>query len=121
MFPPRTSFDASWFIDGKLVPLVDRFFPAGWSARRRKPAVHVDNPPAQNSRVAQNPFGHTPPKRLSHPSHSLGTSPSDFYLFAKVKGALIGRKIPDEIELLKTVTDISNRIADAELRPAFRG
>jgi hypothetical protein len=31
MFPPIASFIASWFIDGNVVPLVERFFAAGWN------------------------------------------------------------------------------------------
>jgi hypothetical protein len=46
----------------------------------------------------QNFFGHSPQKRLPHPSHSLNVSPSDFDLFEKVKSALIDRQIPDEID-----------------------
>jgi hypothetical protein len=34
-------------------------------------------------------------------------SPSDFCLFEKVKGVLIGQEIPDEISLLDAVTEIS--------------
>jgi hypothetical protein len=29
MLTPRVSFNASWFIDGNLVPLVEKLFPAG--------------------------------------------------------------------------------------------
>jgi hypothetical protein len=93
MLPPRASFN------GNLVPLVEDFFAAGWSPRRRKLVVHIDNAPAHNSRMAQHFFAHCPLKKLPHLPHSPDTSPSDFYAFGKIKSVLIGREIPDEIDL----------------------
>jgi hypothetical protein len=43
---PRGLFNAPWFMDGNLVPLLERFFPAGWSAKRRKLVVYIDHAPA---------------------------------------------------------------------------
>jgi hypothetical protein len=43
----------------------------------------------------------------------------DFYLFGKVKSALIGGD-PDEIDILESVTEILNGISDAELQIFFR-
>jgi hypothetical protein len=40
----------SWFTDGNLVLLVDKFSPARWSAGRRKLGVYIDNAPAHNSK-----------------------------------------------------------------------
>jgi hypothetical protein len=45
-------------------------------------------------------------KRPVHPPYSPDISPSNFYLFGKVKGALIAQAIPDEIDLLDAVTEI---------------
>jgi hypothetical protein len=59
--------------------------------------------------MTKKPIGHNPLKRLPHPSDSLDISPSDFYLFGKVKNALIGREVPGEIDLLETATEISNK------------
>jgi hypothetical protein len=51
-----------------------------------------------------------------HPPYSLDISPPGFHLFGIVKRALIGRKAPDEIDLLEAVMKISNSISDAELQ-----
>jgi hypothetical protein len=40
--------------------------------------------------MTQNIFGHNPLRRFPHPPYSTDISPSDFYLFGKVNGALIG-------------------------------
>jgi hypothetical protein len=51
MLPQRASFIASWFIDGNMVYLVEKFFPVGWSSGRRTLVVHIGNVPAHNSRM----------------------------------------------------------------------
>jgi hypothetical protein len=61
-----------------------------------------------------------PLKRLPHPPHSLDISPSDFDLFGKVKGSLLGQEIPDEVGLLDTVIEILNGISHDELPAMFR-
>jgi hypothetical protein len=42
------------------------------------------------------------------------------YQFGKVKSALIGREIPDEINLFEMATEIFNGISDAESQRVFR-
>jgi hypothetical protein len=98
-----------------MLPLIEKCFPVRWSAGRRKLGADIDNAPAQNSRRTQNFFRHNPLKRLLHPPYSFDVYGSDFYLFRKIKIALIKREIPDEINLLDAVTEILNGISDAEL------
>jgi hypothetical protein len=64
-------------------------------------------------------FGHKPLKKLPHPPCCPDIFPSDFYLFGKVKSALIGKEIPDEIDRLEAVTEILNGISGAELQRVF--
>jgi hypothetical protein len=59
------------------------------NARQRKLAVHIDNALVQNSRMTQDFFTDNPLKSLQYPSYSPDISPPDFYLFGKVKSALI--------------------------------
>jgi histone-lysine N-methyltransferase SETMAR len=73
--------------------------------------VHVDNAPAHNSTMTRNFFEHNQLKKLSHPPDSPDISASDFCLFGKVKGVLIGPEIADEISLLDAVTEILNGIS----------
>jgi hypothetical protein len=90
MLPPRASFNTSWFIDGNLVLLVEKFVPAGWNAERRTLAVHIDNAHAHNLKMAQTFCGHNPLKNHQRLSDCPDISPSEFYLFGKVKRALVG-------------------------------
>jgi hypothetical protein len=90
LLPPGASVNATWFIEQNLAPLLDASFPNGPDPTQRKLVVHVDNASAHNARVTQNFFEHSLLKRLPHPLYSPDISPSDFYLFGKVKDALIG-------------------------------
>jgi hypothetical protein len=70
--------------------------------------------------VTQNFFEHNPLKRFPHPPYSQDISLSDFSLFGKVKNALIGQEISDEIDLLELVTEILSGISHNELQAVFR-
>jgi hypothetical protein len=70
--------------------------------------------------MTQHFFEHNPLKRLVHPPYSPDISPSDFYLFDKIKSQLIGQESPDEIGLFEAVSDILNAISAAELQRVFR-
>jgi hypothetical protein len=52
--------------------------------------VHIDNALVSNSSITQDFFRHNPLKSLQYPSYFPDISPPDFYLFGKVKSALIG-------------------------------
>jgi hypothetical protein len=43
----------------------------------------------------------------------------DFYLFGKVKTALIAWEIPDEIDFPEAVADLLNGVSDTEPEPVF--
>jgi hypothetical protein len=114
------SFNTSWFIDKNLVLLLDRFCPSGRDPKQKKLVVHIDDASADNARVTNDFFGHNPVKRLPQPPYSPDISPLDFYLFGKVKNALIGHEISDEIALLDAVTEILGGISGNELQAVFR-
>jgi hypothetical protein len=40
ILPLRALFNAPWFIDGNLVPSLEKFFPGEWSAGRKKLVAH---------------------------------------------------------------------------------
>jgi hypothetical protein len=59
-------------------------------------------------------------KTVPHSLDSPDISPSDFYRFGAIKGALIGQQIPDEISLFGVVTEILNGISTGDLQRVFR-
>jgi hypothetical protein len=92
----------------------------GHGSLQRKLVVNLGNTATHNAKVTRDFFQYGPLKRLPEPPHSLDISASDFYLFGKVKNALIGQAIPDQIGLLEILTDILDGISSDELQAAFR-
>jgi hypothetical protein len=58
-------------------------------------------------------------KRAPHPAFSPDLAPSDFYLFGKIKTALIGAEFESEQELLDGVLGVVNAISREELEGVF--
>jgi hypothetical protein len=120
MLPRGTFFNASWLIDQHLVPLLDRFFPGGRDPRQKELVVQIDNASPYHARVTPNFFEHNPLKGLTHSPYSPDISPPDFYLFGRVKNALIGQEIPDETVLFEAVREILAGFSGNELQVVFR-
>jgi hypothetical protein len=104
----------------KLGHFGSKFLSIWLESNAEKLMLHIDNAPVHNPIMTRDFFEHNPQKRLPHPAYSPDISPSDFYLFGKVKGALIRQEIPDEISLLNAVTDILNGISTDKLQHIFR-
>jgi hypothetical protein len=54
-----------------------------------------------------------------HPAFSLDLAPSDFYLFGKLKMALMGAAFADDDQLLQGVMEVLNGISREELEAVF--
>jgi hypothetical protein len=83
-------------------------------------ALSISPETARTHRITQDFFGQDPLNRLLHPGYSPDISPSNFYLFWKVKSALIWWKIPDKITLVEAIIKIVNAMSEAELQGVFR-
>jgi hypothetical protein len=70
--------------------------------------------------MTQHFFGHSSVKGRRYPLYFPDLSPLNFHLFGKVKSGLMGREIPDKINLLEAATEILNGISNAELQHLFR-
>jgi hypothetical protein len=69
--------------------------------------------------MTQDFFRYNPLKRLLYPSYYPDISPSDFSLFGKLRSALIGWEIRDEINLFEVITEILNGVSDTKLQRVF--
>jgi hypothetical protein len=58
-------------------------------------------------------------KRAPHPAVSPALAPSDFYLFGKIKTALMGSEVESEQSLLDGVLGVMNAISREELKAVF--
>jgi hypothetical protein len=104
----------------KFDPCGSKFLSIWLESKAKDLMIHIDKAPAHNSIITRNFFEHKPLKRLPHPPYSPNISPSDFYLFGKVKWALSGQKILDGISILDAATEILNGISTHELQRIFR-
>jgi hypothetical protein len=59
-------------------------------------------------------------KKLPYSPYSPDISPSDFYLFGNVNGALVRQEVPDEVGLLEAISAILSGISHDELPAVFR-
>jgi hypothetical protein len=104
----------------KLGPFDSKFLSIWLESKAKELMIHVDNAPTHNLKMTRNFFEHNPLKRLPYPPYSPDISPSDFYLFGKVNGELIGQELPDEINLLDAVNEILDGISAGKLQRRFR-
>jgi hypothetical protein len=74
---------------------------------------------SRNARVTKNFCEYNPLKRLAQPPYSPNISLSDVHLFGKVKNAVIGQEIPDEIALLEGGTEILGAFPVTNYRWSF--
>jgi hypothetical protein len=58
-------------------------------------------------------------RQAPHPAFSLNLTPSDFYIFGKLKMALIGAAFAEDGELLHGVMEVPNGISREELEEVF--
>jgi hypothetical protein len=58
-------------------------------------------------------------KRATHPAFSPDLTASDFYLFGKIKTALMGSELESEQSLLDGVLGVVNAISREELEAVF--
>jgi hypothetical protein len=100
----------------KLSSFGPKFLSLWLEPKTKELMIHIENAPAHSSRMEGKVSEHNPLKRLPRPSDSPDICPLDFYLFGKVKGALIGQEIPDEISLLDAVTEILSIISTDKLQ-----
>jgi hypothetical protein len=80
----------------------------------------LDNAPVHHSKMTLHFFEHSPLKTFPCSLYLRNISLFDFYLFEKVKNALIGQEIPDEIDILEIGTQILDGFSDEELQVVFR-
>jgi hypothetical protein len=103
-----------------MAPWFQIFSPGAWDRRQRKFVVYIDNPAARHEKVTQNLFQTILLKRRPQPLYSPNSSPLKFYLFEKVKNALIEPDIPDEIRFFCIVMQIMESISCDQLESVLR-
>jgi hypothetical protein len=81
--------------------------------------LHFDNASRHTARSIIKDMNRNHLVQGPHPSFSPNLSPSDFYLFGKVKTALMGVTLKDESQLFQCVMNVLHRIPRDELEAVF--
>jgi hypothetical protein len=80
--------------------------------------LHFDNATHHTTKYTIDDLRANRLTRVSHPAFSPDLAPSDFYLFGKLKMALMDEASAGD-ELLQVVTEVLNRISRQELEAVF--
>jgi hypothetical protein len=88
--PSEGRFNAQYFVEHAVVPLVQTVFPQGRTRYTLRLNVHLDNRPVHFSKVTEQFFIEHQLLHLPHPPSSPDLAPSDFWLFGRIKTGLVG-------------------------------
>jgi hypothetical protein len=86
--------------------------------RRRRMVLHFDNATPRTAKCTIDSLRANRLTRAPHPVFSLDLTPSDFYLFGKMKTVLMNVAFADD-ELLQGVMEMLNGISREELEEVF--
>jgi hypothetical protein len=115
----QDQFNSQSFVEHGMVPLVQEIFPHGRNGRALRLHLHLDNCRVHFSKVAEQFFEANDILRILHPPYSPDFAPSDFWLFGRIKTALVGAKFDEPEQLLNAITDFLNTTSVEELRAVF--
>jgi histone-lysine N-methyltransferase SETMAR len=101
VMPSQCRFNAQYFREHVMMPLVQMVFPQKriWYTPRFN--VHLDNCPVHFSKVTEHLFIENQLLHVSHPPYSPDLAPSDFWLFGRIKTGFVGRRFAEPDELLE--------------------
>jgi histone-lysine N-methyltransferase SETMAR len=117
--PKRQHFNAAYFCENILKEINQNRPAATADDGRRNIVLHSDNATSQTAGEALGFLKSHRVKTAPHPAFSPDLAPSDFYLFGKIKTALMGFEFESEQELLDGVLGIVNTISREELECVF--
>jgi histone-lysine N-methyltransferase SETMAR len=85
LMPSRCRFNAQYFVEYFMAPLVQTVFPQGRTRDTPRLNVHRDNCRVHFSKVTEQFFIENQPLHVPHPPYSPDLAPSDFWLFGRIK------------------------------------
>jgi histone-lysine N-methyltransferase SETMAR len=119
LLPKGHHFDADYFCS-QIIREIDRIRPTETAEdAKRRLVLHFDNASPHTSTATQEFLHAHRMKRAPHPPFSPDLAPSDFYLFGKLKGALMGAEFADEQSLFDGVLRVLASISRDELEAVF--
>jgi transposase len=86
----------------------------------RKLVVHMDNATPHRAKLTKSCFKARRICEADHPPYSPDLAPSDFYLFGKLKGQMVGSEFESTEDLLATIRGLTNAISREERETVFQ-
>jgi hypothetical protein len=111
-------FNAGYDVSKLLTPLSEWLRERG-GGNCRKLIVHADNARPNKATMSQQFLAQNAMVVVVHPPYSPDPAPSDFYLFAHVKGLLMGKSFETEEQLLSVVQRILNSLEKSTVARVF--
>jgi histone-lysine N-methyltransferase SETMAR len=90
LMPLQCRFDAQYFVEHVMAPLVQTVFPQGRTRYTPRLNVRLENCPIHFSKVAEQFFIEDQLLHVPHPPYSPDLARSDFWLFGRIETGLAG-------------------------------
>lgn len=119
VLPKQDKFNSDYFINNILQPLEIKLYPEGRNPHSKKYTVHFDNARPHTSLKTRSFISNSELAQLEHPPYSPDISPSDFYLFGKLKNSMNGYVFENEHDLYDYITNYLKNINHDELMSVF--
>jgi histone-lysine N-methyltransferase SETMAR len=119
LLPKGQHFDAGYFCENILQEINQDRPAATAEDGRRNIVFHFGNATPHTADETLGFLKSHRMKRAPHPAFSPDLAPSDFYLFGKIKTALMGAAFRSEQSLLDGVLGVVNAISREELESVF--
>jgi histone-lysine N-methyltransferase SETMAR len=119
ILPKGEPFNAGYFCLKILAGIVEHRPVETAEDMTREMVLHYDNAIPHTARLSSDYMNHNRLKRAPQPPFSPDLAPSDFYLFGKLKTALMGATFEDAEQLLQAVMTVLNGISRDELERVF--
>jgi histone-lysine N-methyltransferase SETMAR len=119
LLPKGQHFNARYFCENILQEINQNRPAATAEDGRRNILLHFDNATPHTAGETLGFLKSHRMKRAPHPAFSPDLAPSDFYLFGKIKTALMGSEFASEKELLDGVLAVISAISREELEAVF--
>jgi histone-lysine N-methyltransferase SETMAR len=99
LMPPECTFNAQYFVEHVMVPLVQMVFPQGRTRYTPRLNIHLDNCRVYFSTVMEQLFIENQLLSVPHLPYSPDLAPSEFWLFRRIRTGLAGRNFAEPEEL----------------------
>jgi histone-lysine N-methyltransferase SETMAR len=119
ILPKGQPIDAQYFTPTILSVIAESRPMQTWENPNREMVVYFDIASPHTARSTIGYMNRNRLARASYPPFSPDLAPSDFYMFGKVKKALMGVRFDDEDQLFQGVMDVLHRILREQLEAVF--